>query len=98
MHGSDFGARNLLEYERLADEFLSAPSDVGKLFECSRRRNKALVRYEPRTEYFGILKDGIIQTFFIPTPCAALPASLVGVKKCHPFPTNAEYAQDACSN
>jgi pyocin large subunit-like protein len=96
-HSGDFGTSTVLEYERMADEFLSSPRGHLVLFECSRRRNRALVRYEPATEAFGILgRDGTIQTFFKPVPCAMLPATLVGIKKCHSFATNLEYAQDSC--
>ena len=97
-HSSDFGGLTVLEYERMADEFLSMPRLRARLFECSRPRNQALVRYDLTTDSFGILsRDGTIQTFFKPVPCAMLPAALRGIKKCHGFSTNLEYAEDACS-
>jgi hypothetical protein len=87
----------MLEYERTADEFLSMPRQRVRLFECSRTRNRALVRYDLATNVFGILgKDGTIQTFFKPVPCITLPAPVRGIKKCHSFSTNREYAEDAC--
>ena len=96
-HSSDFGATTVLEYERMADRFLSMSRDSQMLFECSRLRNRARVRYDQTTDTFGILdRDGTIQTFFKPVPCAMLSASLVGIKKCHSFATNLEYAQDSC--
>jgi len=95
-HGGDFGASSMLEYERLADAFLSEPM-LPHFFACSRTRNRALVRYDIAANTFGILgRDGTIQTCFKPVPCATLPPALRGIKKCHNFPTNLEYAQDAC--
>ena len=86
-----------MEYERIADAFLSQ-TKLPHFFECSRTRNRALVRYDTARDTFGILaRDGTIQTCFKPVPCAVVPASLRGIQKCHTFATNQEYAEDACS-
>jgi len=85
-----------VEYEQIADTFL-AQSRLPHFFECSRRRNRAFIRYDAVKDTFGILaRDGTIQTCFKPVPCATLPPALAGIKKCHGFATNLEYAQDAC--
>jgi hypothetical protein len=96
-HGSDFGAPSVVEYERIADAFLSQ-AKLPHFFECSRTRNRALVRYDTARDTFGVLaRDGTIQTCFKPIPCAVVPAAMRRTtRKCHPFATNLEYAEDAC--
>ena len=65
-HGEEFGAASAAEYERLADAFMMAPLREGAL-ECTR--NGDLVRFDPRTDEFGVLtRDGHLATFMILRP------------------------------
>ncbi len=70
-HGQEFGAANADEYEARAEAFMTGPLREGVL-ECSRP-NGDLVRFDPRTEEFGIRATaGHIVTFMILRP---LPSS-----------------------
>lgn len=67
-HGADFGAKDEEEYERMADEFLGGPLKSSTL-ECIRASSNDLIRYDYRTEEFGILSaDRYIKTYYIPKP------------------------------
>jgi len=58
------------EYERLADSFMTGPLREGAL-ECTRDGD--LVRFDPRTNEFGVLSaDGHVETFMVLRP---LPSS-----------------------
>lgn len=66
-HGQEFGVETADEYERLADAFMAGSLRDGAL-ECFRA-NGDLVRFDPRTEEFGILVTaGHIATFMIVQP------------------------------
>ena len=52
-HGQQFSVGNADQYERLADQFLIGPVREGAL-ECFRT-NGDRVRFDPRTEEFGVL-------------------------------------------
>ena len=55
------------EYERLADAFMAGPLRDGAL-ECFKR-NRDKVRFDPRTEEFGVASaDGVIKTFLVVRP------------------------------
>jgi filamentous hemagglutinin len=65
-HGEEFGAGSADEYERQADIFMIGPLRDGAL-ECTRDGD--LVRFDPRTDEFGVLtRDGHIATFMILRP------------------------------
>ncbi|WP_311970482.1 hypothetical protein [Pseudomonas baltica] len=55
-HGSDFGAKNKLEYQAQADKFLTAPKPAGVLEKA--RPNGDIVRYNPGTDEFGVVSSG----------------------------------------
>jgi filamentous hemagglutinin len=77
-HGSDFGARTAAEYEAQASRFLSGPRS-SRVLE-SVRTNGDIVRYDPVTEEFGVLrKDGTIRTYYKPDPSV------------HGYPSNLDY-------
>lgn len=94
-HSIDFGARNSLDYEYMADRFLSVPRSA-TMFECFRGRGDK-VRYDSRTNELGVLsKDGVIRTYYMPRFCAGAPAFLVLAKKCHNEPSHLDYARKLC--
>ncbi|WP_168734251.1 two-partner secretion domain-containing protein [Pseudothauera nasutitermitis] len=66
-HGSDFGARNALEYQSQADRFLTVSKPVGVLEKV--RPNGDVVRYNPATDEFGVISSsGNIRTYYKPDP------------------------------
>jgi hypothetical protein len=66
-HGQEFGTASADEYERLAEAFMRGPLRDGAL-ECSRA-NGDLVRFDPRTDEFGVIATaGHIMTFMIVRP------------------------------
>ncbi len=66
-HGGDFGARSARAYERAAGRFLTGRPERGVL--QATRRNGDIVRYNPRTNEFGVVKpDGTIRTYYKPDP------------------------------
>jgi hypothetical protein len=67
-YGQEFGTATADEYGRLADAFMMEPLREGVL-ECQRRRDGARVRFDPKTNEFGILTiAGHIATFMIVQP------------------------------
>lgn len=66
-HGSDFGAKNTLEYQAQADKFLTASKPAGVLEKA--RPNGDIVRYNPSTDEFGVVSSGgSIRTYYKPDP------------------------------
>ncbi|EJM15810.1 hemagluttinin repeat protein, partial [Pseudomonas sp. GM18] len=66
-HGSDFGAKNTLEYQAQADKFLTASKPAGVLEKA--RPNGDIVRYNPGTDEFGVVSSGgSIRTYYKPDP------------------------------
>jgi filamentous hemagglutinin len=66
-HGRDVGATSAADYERLASDFLTGPLATGVLEKT--RANGDIVRFDPATQLFGIIRpNGIIRTFFKPDP------------------------------
>jgi filamentous hemagglutinin len=77
-HGGDFGARTAAEYEAQANTFLNGPRGPGVLEKT--RPNGDIVRYNPATDEFGVVKpDGTIRTYYKPDPAR------------HGRPTNLDY-------
>jgi filamentous hemagglutinin len=77
-HGADFGVLSASEYEREADGFLNGSLRTGVLQK--NRVNGDIVRYDPSTEAFGVVKtDGTIRTYYKPDPAV------------HGHPTNLDY-------
>lgn len=77
-HGTDFGARSAAEYEAQASRFLNGPRN-SRMLETVRT-NGDIVRYDPATEEFGVLrKDGTIRTYYKPDPSV------------HGYPSNLDY-------
>lgn len=62
--GASVGARTEAEYLAIADTFLGCPLPAGT-YECLRQDGD-LVRYNPVTDYFGVLdtRSGCIRTCF----------------------------------
>jgi filamentous hemagglutinin len=66
-HSRDFGAKNALEYQAQADNFLTASKPAGVLEKS--RPNGDVVRYNPGTHEFGVVsKGGSIRTYYKPDP------------------------------
>jgi len=66
-HGSDFGAKNALDYQAQADRFLTVSKPVGVLEKV--RPNGDIVRYNPVTDEFGVMsRGGSIRTYYKPDP------------------------------
>ena len=79
-HGSDFGASNANDYERMADAFLGG-SKTATAHECVRSCGMKL-RYDPADESFGVIdRANIIRTYFKPVPCSSLPGALRSATK-----------------
>jgi hypothetical protein len=95
-HKDDFGCRTVARYEYMADRFLTRPA-IAAFHQCSRKGGDK-IRYDTGTNEFAVIaKNGVIRTYFKPVRCAALPPSLVGIKKCHNHPTHMEYVLWACA-
>jgi pyocin large subunit-like protein len=76
-HGLDFGAKNAIEYVKMAKDFLTKPPS-GTL--TTVRSNGDIVRFDPVTNAFGVAKaDGVPKTFFVPDPSV------------HGYETNLDY-------
>lgn len=98
-HGDDFKAGTPDEYEHLADEFLTKTLAAGMQEHIRSRGDK--IRYDPRTEEFGIMDvGGVIRTYFIPVPCSSLPATERVLAKrrglCHDCVNNLIYFKREC--
>jgi hypothetical protein len=77
-HGADFGAKSAAEYEQQADTFLNTRKASGVLEKV--RPNGDIVRYNPATDEFGVVKpDGTVRTYYKPDPAV------------HGYPTNMDY-------
>jgi filamentous hemagglutinin len=78
-HAADFGATSPADYEAMADRFLTGDLPPGALEKV--RPNGDVVRYNPVTEEFGVLKSGgaTIRTYYVPDPAV------------HGYPSNLEY-------
>lgn len=77
-HGASFGATSPAQYEQAADAFLNGPLGTGVLQKI--RANGDLLRYDPATEAFGVVKpDGTIRTYYKPDPTV------------HGYSTNLDY-------
>jgi pyocin large subunit-like protein len=84
-HGSDFGARDAVRYEEMADTFLGSPLTAETL-ECTRASNGDIVRYNPTTDEFGVLSSSrTIKTYYKPKPWNKVK-----------FPNNMEYWKEQC--
>ena len=85
-HQAEFGSIDVNGYLSLADAFLGSPKNVDVL-ECIRKRDGAILRYNPKTNEFGIIaQNGIIKTYFKP--------DLWNKKK---YPTGLDYFKDKCN-
>lgn len=94
-HGGEFGAADATDYERMAISFLGPSRPTGVL-QCSRKKGD-IVRFDPTSNVFGVMAlDGTIRTYFRPVRCIDLPATLIGIKRCHNFATHMEYFKDSC--
>jgi len=100
-HGSEFGASNPEEYERMADGFLGGPAPTGVL-EGYRPEGDVL-RYDPNTGMFGILDRGrTIRSFYKPVPCSSIHDPIlrriaIDSGMCHGHPDNLSYFQSECA-
>jgi pyocin large subunit-like protein len=99
-HGEDFGASNAEEYETEADEFLGS-AKAPDIHECVRKCGH-IIRYDPRTEAYGILdKGGIIRTYYKPMPCSQVPflqrEAVKQAGRCHKYPNNLVYFRMECN-
>lgn len=64
-HRLEHSWKDQYEYEEMADVFLTK-AQVAPLMECVRKRDGALIRFDPSTCEFGILhKSGYIGTYLI---------------------------------
>lgn len=93
-HRADFNTLNEIEYENLADGFMSGAVHAD-LLECVRTRGD-VVRYNRATDEFGVLSSsGMIRTYFKAKPCASLPPSAPKIG-CHGFASNLQYFKSEC--
>jgi pyocin large subunit-like protein len=99
-HGDDFGARSAVEYEEMADRFLSGDKSES-MHECTRACGMKL-RYDQNSEAFGVLdRDRIIRTYFRPVPCSSLPGAIRESRRragrCHRHANNLVYVKLECA-
>ena len=99
-HGGDFGSADANHYEQAAIAFLSGPV-VGTVQQCCRSGGD-IVRFDPSTDFFGVLGDGnVIRTFYKPIKCSLVPASVrarVRARgRCHDHPDNLVYFRVSCT-
>lgn len=98
-HGREFGALTALEYEEMADGFLTVGRSA-TIYECTRTGG-AFIRFDSQTDAFGVLDtNGIILTFFKLVPCASIPnpqrAAIQMAGMCHASATNLLYFRTTC--
>jgi len=94
-HANDFGATSEIDYEHMADEFLSGAKPPGA-FECTRKKGD-LVRYDPSTNELGVLsKDSYIRTYFKPKFCSHATPLEIAMRKCHKQKTHLDYVKKIC--
>ena len=63
-HGSDFGAKTQVEYEKMASSFLTKKRSE-EILEKVRPNSGDILRYNPNTNEFGVLsKEGVIRTYY----------------------------------
>jgi pyocin large subunit-like protein len=85
-HGGEFGARDFLHYQQLADDFLGNPEPQPGTLECTRLRDRCKVRFNIRSNEYGVLTpDNFILTYYIATPAR------------HRRSTNLNYFNDDCN-
>lgn len=65
-HGHEFQAANALEYENMADAFMTAPLAI-TMRECVRPNGTDRVRINIANKHFGVgvVQSEIVQTFYI---------------------------------
>lgn len=74
-HGAEVGAIDEEDYERLADEFLGGPL-LDTMNECIRRIDNYRIRWDRRSNLFGVLSgDSYILTFYLADPAWHLMSS-----------------------
>jgi RHS repeat-associated protein len=77
-HGADFGAKNAVEYAKMAKDFLHNPGAT--TLTITRRSNGDIVRFDPSNNFFGVMdRNGTPRTFYKPDPAV------------HGYPSNLEY-------
>ncbi len=66
-HRAEFSVSKEEDYEALADAFCGGPKNANTQ-ECRRRRDGAVLRYNPVTNEFGVLHTGnYVGTYFKPS-------------------------------
>ncbi|WP_157756646.1 hypothetical protein [Plantactinospora sp. KBS50] len=77
-HGAEFpDVQNSLQYVNKAKDWFNNPTGTTL---TRTRGNGDVVRFDPQTDYFGVMtKDGTPRTFFRPDPAQ------------HGYPTNLDY-------
>ena len=84
----EFGFATPEEYEAAGDAFMNAAHDpTAGLWECTRRSDHSIVRYNPNTEEFGIL-----------TPAGMLTAYYILDPAIHRKRSNVEYFRMVCNS
>jgi hypothetical protein len=102
-HGSEFAVATVEEYLDSADTFLGGVKPAHVL-ECRRRKGGDVVRFDPKTETFGILGgiSGSILTFYRPIPCNQVPAAQRRIaqlsRRCHTESDNVGYFRTVCAS
>ena len=84
-HKDEFGVTTEQEYLALADTFCGGPLNTLLMFECTRKRDGNILRYNTSTDEFGVrTPDNYIITYFKVT------------RRMHRFKTNMEYIINQC--
>lgn len=79
-HKKDFNFSTKAEYEEAASKFLNSPRDGSGVFQVIRKDSSDIIRFNPKTNEFGILSnDKFVRTYYKPDPAE------------HGFATNMEY-------
>ncbi len=100
LHGGDFNAGNVQQYEFLADMFLGGQKPA-HVQECRRKQGDVL-RFDPVTQEYGVVSgSGTIRTYFKPVACADVPqpqrAAVSQAGRCHGHANNVLYFQSECA-
>lgn len=65
-HGHEFGAANEVEYEQMADGFMSQPLTIG-MRECTRPNGRDRIRIFLVNAHFGVavVASTVVRTFYV---------------------------------
>lgn len=98
-HGAEFGATQISEYARIADELWSDPKPAH--VEQCKRKGGDTVRFDTVTQTYSVVDSAkVIRTLFKPIPCGSIPVvqrtAARKAGKCHGAADNLTYFHERC--